>query len=149
MLRSAPRTEKVAIPAEYRTVEQRVMVSAPTVLKTVVPAKYATVKVKRLISAPEPKRKMIPAKYASVAKTLKVSEGRLEWRSVLCETNAGRGLITDIQRALKTRGYNPGPIDGVVGRETMAAVFQFQEKSDLSSGKLTLETIRALGVQSQ
>ena len=34
----------------------------------------------------------------------------MEWRSVLCETNAGSVVLTDIQNALKKAGFHPGTI---------------------------------------
>jgi uncharacterized protein (TIGR02594 family) len=37
----------------------------------------------------------------------------------------------DIQNALKTAGFDPGPIDGVRGRRTIAAIRQFQAQNDL------------------
>ncbi|MGK0170577.1 MAG: hypothetical protein ACI9W2_002303 [Gammaproteobacteria bacterium] len=147
ILKAPARTEKTAIQAQYQTVKKRVMVSEPTLVKTTVTAKYADVKVRKLVSAAQAERNTTPARYETVTKTAKVADGRLEWRSVLCETNAGRGLVTDIQRALKSKGDNPGPIDGVLGSDTMNAVMKFQAASSLSSGKPTLETIRALGVQ--
>lgn len=145
-LKTPARTEKVAVPAEYRTVKKQVITSAPQTVKTIVPAETVTFKVRKLVSAPEAKRLVFPAKYQPVTKTVRVSDGALEWRSVLCETNAGPGLITQIQRALKAEGFEPGPVDGVVGGQTMFAVTRFQEARKLSTGKLTLETIRALGI---
>ena len=53
--------------------------------------------------------------------------------------------ITEIQRPLHRGGYNPGPIDGVLGPETMAAVNAFQKDFNLTVAKhLTTETVRAL-----
>lgn len=147
VVKNPARTERVAVPAQYRTVKKQVMVKGPMTVKTVVPAKTQSVKVRKLVSEAKSTRVLVPAKFETVTKTVRVADGRLEWRSVLCETNAGVGLIKRIQVALKARGFEPGPIDGVVGRETMEAVERFQQKNKLSSGKLTLETINALGVR--
>ena len=70
----------------------------------------------------------------------------MEWRPILCETNASPNLISEVQRALLAKDHNPGPIDGVLGRETMAAVNDFQRSNRLATGQLTIETIEALGV---
>jgi uncharacterized protein (TIGR02594 family) len=37
----------------------------------------------------------------------------------------------DIQNALKAAGFDPGPIDGIRGRKTIAAIKQFQAANDL------------------
>ena len=47
---------------------------------------------------------------------------RIEWRPVLCQTNMSADVVRRIQTALKSSGHNPGPIDGVMGHETMVAV---------------------------
>ncbi len=53
--------------------------------------------------------------------------------------------IKDIQQQLASRGYTPGPIDGVWGRSTVAAVRQFQTTHGLTAdgvvGPLTLAAL--------
>jgi peptidoglycan hydrolase-like protein with peptidoglycan-binding domain len=52
-----------------------------------------------------------------------------------------------IQRQLKKRGANPGPVDGIWGISTANAVRSFQQSHGLSAtGNLNLETIQALGL---
>ena len=51
-----------------------------------------------------------------------VTEGHMECRRILCETNVDANTIARIQQALLTSGHNPGPIDGVLGWKTQAAV---------------------------
>jgi len=49
--------------------------------------------------------------------------------------------ILEIQQALNSQGYNPGPLDGIWGRLTMAAVKDFQSRNGLTAdGILTEET---------
>ena len=147
VLTKPARSETIVIPAQYKRVKKRVMVEPPRTIKTTIPAKTKTVRVQKLARAAKTVRDATPAKFAQVSKTRRVAEGQLEWRSVLCETNAGPTLVTDIQRALSKAGYNPGPIDGVIGGQTMEAVTTFQQAKGLPTGQLTIETIRALGVQ--
>jgi len=138
---------EVVIPAETRTVKKKVMVEPPKTVKKTIPAKYRTVKYQKLITPAKHVREVIPAKMETVTKTKRVGEGKMEWRSVLCETNAGSVVLTDIQKALKKAGFNPGTIDGVLGRDTMDALTKFQESKNLPAGKLTMETLEALGVR--
>ena len=42
-----------------------------------------------------------------------------------------RVLVTEVQRALKSSGLDPGPVDGVMGTKTRAAIRRFQERHGL------------------
>ena len=44
----------------------------------------------------------------------------------------GTNSVREIQQALKDKGFDPGAIDGVWGRKTIAAVKQFQSKQGLT-----------------
>ena len=49
--------------------------------------------------------------------------------------------IRAAQRALQAKGFNPGPIDGLMGPRTSAALREFQQKEDLKeTGRLDAET---------
>jgi peptidoglycan hydrolase-like protein with peptidoglycan-binding domain len=49
--------------------------------------------------------------------------------------------VRDAQRALKAKGFDPGPVDGKMGPRTSAAVKQFQGKENLTeTGTLDAET---------
>ena len=55
--------------------------------------------------------------------------------------------IRQVQRQLSSRGYNPGPADGVLGRATRAALMDFQRKENLPvTGQPDSATRAALGV---
>lgn len=127
------KTTVVKTPAETRSVE--------------IPAVYETREVRKLVSAADKRVIEIPAEYETVQLRKVEKDGFMEWRSILCETNMDKGTITKIQEALQTRGYNPGVIDGVVGRDTMKAVNAFQRDNSLPVDKyLNIETIKALSV---
>ncbi|HXH81910.1 MAG TPA: peptidoglycan-binding protein [Candidatus Tectomicrobia bacterium] len=54
---------------------------------------------------------------------------------------AAQGDVRAAQRALQAKGYNAGPIDGVMGPRTSAALREFQEKEKLAvTGQLDAET---------
>ena len=71
----------------------------------------------------------------------------MEWRPVLCKTNMTQGIVQRIQAALEKSGHNPGPFDGVIGRETMAAVKSYQRDKGLATGGITLQTLESLEVK--
>jgi hypothetical protein len=51
------------------------------------------------------------------------------------------GDVRAAQQALRDQGFNPGPIDGVMGPRTSAAVRDFQQKENLTvTGQLDAET---------
>lgn len=136
----------VQIPAKFKTVKKRVVKTPASVQKLAVPAIYQAQKVRKLVSASSEKRIEIPAVKQMVTKRVRVSSPKLEWRSILCETNMTKEMNLKIQNALQKAGYNPGTIDGVIGRQTLLAVDAFQRKNNLSTGGLTLKTLEKLGV---
>jgi hypothetical protein len=60
----------------------------------------------------------------------------------------GKQDIKKIQEALKDKGNDPGPVDGVVGPQTQKALRAFQQANGLkTTGRLDAETAKALGVE--
>lgn len=54
------------------------------------------------------------------------------------------------QQALQEKGYNPGPIDGVMGSKTRAALKEFQRKEGLeANGRLDMTTMSRLGMEAR
>jgi uncharacterized lipoprotein YehR (DUF1307 family) len=132
--------------ASYTT---KVVRNTPTTKKVALPAKHKTIKIRKLIAPAQTKRIKIPAQYQTVNKRVKINDEHMEWVPILCETNFNIGLISQLQKKLEAIGFNPGPIDGAYGRQTYKAVTEFQKKKGLSTGHLTMETLRALGVAYQ
>lgn len=56
------------------------------------------------------------------------------------------GIMRKVQQALVDAGFNPGPVDGVSGAKTVAAIESFQKQNGIPAGKLTKKTLRAMGV---
>lgn len=54
--------------------------------------------------------------------------------------------VRKIQQALLDAGFNPGPVDGIIGPKTLAALESFQKQKGLAVGQITKETLRALGI---
>jgi peptidoglycan hydrolase-like protein with peptidoglycan-binding domain len=56
--------------------------------------------------------------------------------------------VKAVQQALKDQGFDPGPIDGVMGGKTKAALKDYQQKEGLkATGQLDAETSAKLGVE--
>ncbi len=146
VLKTPATTRSVKIPAQYKTVTRRVVDKPATTRVVKIPAEYSTVKVQKLVEPAKERRISIPAEYQTVSKTEKTSDGHMEWRPILCETNVTRDIVSRLQQALRAKGHNPGRVDGVLGAQTMAAVKSFQRSKGLPSGELTMETLKALDV---
>ena len=59
----------------------------------------------------------------------------------------GPVALSRIQEALSEKGFKPGPVDGIWGAKTAAAVKNFQIVQNLApSGTLNIETIKSLGL---
>lgn len=109
----------------------------------VFPAEYKTVAVLKPIE--QPAGENMPVLYQSVTEKVKVTDEQTRWEEILCEDRMTECRIMEVQRALSRGGYNPGPIDGVVGRQTMAAVNDFQKDFNLTvADQLTIETVKTL-----
>jgi hypothetical protein len=144
---ASPATVKrIPIPAEYSTIKRQELLKPAEVREVETPAEYKTVRTLKMVSPAQEKRIPIPAEYQTVASQVLVSEGTAEWKSILCETNTTPGVVQQIQRALLAKGFNPGPIDGIIGRETSAAIRGFQVANGLATGGLTMDTLDKLGV---
>jgi len=146
VLQTPASTKKEKIPAVTKTIKVKKMVEPPKTRKITIPAKYETIKIRKLMTPAREIVTEIPAEYSTVTKRTKVSTGRVEWRTILCGSNFDAGVIKNIQRALKAKGYNPGTIDGVLGAGTLRAIRRYQRANGQATGNLTIETIKSLGV---
>ncbi|SMC87532.1 Putative peptidoglycan binding domain-containing protein [Desulfocicer vacuolatum DSM 3385] len=145
-LKTAATSKRIEIPAQYKTVKRKVLISPATVKKIVIPAEYKTVKVKEMITPPREERITIPAEYTTIERTEKLTDGKLEWRRVLCETNMGEDIITRLQTALRNNGHDPVFIDGVMGWRTTKALKAYQKEKGLAVGNITYETLESLKI---
>ncbi len=127
-------TREVKVPAEYATVEKRVLKTPATTREVKIPAEYKTVKVTKLAEPEKERRIKIPAEYRTVERSEKIADARLDWQQVLCQVNATPDNVVALQRALEKQGYDVGPIDGVLGRQTLTAVSQFAKKKGIAHG---------------
>jgi hypothetical protein len=145
-LKIPPSTRVIEHPAEYKTVKKQVVEKPAETRVSKTPAKYITVKVQKQVAPAKTDKTRVPEEVLTVERTVKVSDGRVEWRQILCETNMTRDVIADVQAALQELKLYRGPVDGSLGPMTMASVRAFQREKNLASGQLTIETLEALGV---
>lgn len=149
VVKTAAETREIEIPAVSKAVRKRVEKTPPTTREIEIPAEYKTMRIRKQVEEAREERTPIEAEYQTVTKKVLVSEGTAAWKRVLCITNSNQNTITEIQRALKAAGHNPGKIDGALGSSTLNAVISYQKEKGLPTGALTLETIESLGLTIQ
>ncbi len=133
-------------PASSRIERRKVLVRPARRVQKTVPAVYRTTYTRKVIRPARTQVVNSPTRYRSVeAKVIVRGEGE-GWAQVFCGGQIKPEFMARVQGALASRGYNPGPVDGVARPETYAALSRFQTANHLARGQLTIESGRALGV---
>ena len=147
VLVSPATTKVVETPAQYETRVRQLLAAQATTKETEIPAESKTYTRTVVKSAAKTTEKTIPAEYGSFVTTTKVADNMYaDWVEVICGNKLTVEKIIQIQRALKVKGYDPGPIDDVIGPRTRAALTQFQKDNNLPLGNINIETLKALGL---
>ncbi|MDP3859761.1 MAG: peptidoglycan-binding domain-containing protein [Stagnimonas sp.] len=147
VLRAPAELREIAVPGQTALVSKQVIDRPAEVRRVVVPEQLGTRTVRRLVAPGTARRVPIPAQLGSTTVRELVEPSRLEWRAVLCQTNMTPDVIGRVQTALVRQGYNPGPVNGRLGAETIAALNQYQRARQLPVDQyLNMETVRSLGV---
>jgi len=124
--------------AMKKTVAKKMMKAKPEAMpKKMMPKTEAMSKVtpKAPIMAP----KMAPK--APVMATKPVTPKKADNKAAIQQN-----IVYGIQAALKSKGYNPGKLDGKMGKNTAKALKAFQSSRGLPVGVLSKDTFRALGL---
>lgn len=138
---------EVPVEAQFETIKRRVIDTPASFREEVIPAEYETV-TRKVVDVPASTREIVvPAQFETLTYRVKVSEPSTDRRQILCETNATKQKIREIQQALKAAGFDPGPIDGLLRAQAMDAVNAYQKANGLPvDGYLNIKTVEALGV---
>jgi len=65
-------------------------------------------------------------------------------------SGGNREQVKAVQQALKDKGHDPGPVDGVMGPKTSSALRDFQKKEGMKdTGRLDRDTMSKLGVEAR
>ncbi len=88
---------------------------------------------------------LTPTAFAGGDKTAPKADGSSAHSSM--SSSASAETIRQAQQKLMDQGQNPGPIDGIMGPQTQAALKSYQEaKGMTASGNLDQQTMASLGV---
>ena len=139
-------TRHIEIPAVTRQVSHVVVDVPEHMVEDTVPPVFEKRRVKEVVTPAHTESVDVPAVVHDETKTRVTDEARPVWREVLCQKNASPAVITDIQKALAAKGYDPGSIDGHIGSKTVSAMQKFEADSHLPQGQISIEAVKALGV---
>lgn len=139
-------TKEVKIPAVYKTVERQVIDTPATTKEVKIPAICKMVTTNEIDTPAKELKTEIPAIYTMVPTKVKVSDSYFKWQPILCETNTTKDVISNLQKALKSKNYQISNINGEYNNETKEAVKAYQKDNKLNEGALTLETLKSLGL---
>ena len=134
-------------PAQHRKIIKTVLETNASVKEVAIEPSYKVMKIKKLVEEAHEIKTPIKAEYKMLTKKEKVSDAYQSWERILCQTNMNKKVILKIQNALKEKGYNPGKIDGAIGRGTRVALDKYQRDNSLATGGITYETLNALKIE--
>jgi hypothetical protein len=149
VLKTPASSREIEIPAEYATVSKQVLKTPATTRTIEIPAEYKTVQVQKLVEPAKEIKTPIPPEMQTITKKVIDQPEKAEWREILCETNITREKMSEIHKALKVSGFDPGTTEGTVGSGTFKALNDYQKARNLPTddGKhINMITVRSLGV---
>jgi peptidoglycan hydrolase-like protein with peptidoglycan-binding domain len=77
-------------------------------------------------------------------------KGQMKSRARMSRGTGNTEQVKAAQQALKDKGHDPGPVDGVMGPKTRDAVKEFQKAQGIQeTGRLDAETMSKLGMQAR
>ncbi|MBS9777897.1 MAG: peptidoglycan-binding protein [Gammaproteobacteria bacterium] len=142
---SDPQVREVIIPAEQAVVKKKVIDTPATTRKVIIPAEMKTIRVKELVAEAKEIRTPTAPVMKKISRFDVVQPAQLKWQRVPCDSDLNEANLIAIQKGLKAAGYNVTP-DGKFGKGSREALEKFQESKGLAKGAITLETMKALGV---
>jgi hypothetical protein len=98
-------------------------------------------------SAPSGGTSSMPSSGTGLGAGMGTGTGSKGSHAGMSADGAGSEQVKAVQKALQDKGMDPGPIDGIMGPKTMAALKAFQKGQKLTeSGRLDDQTREKLGV---
>jgi outer membrane protein OmpA-like peptidoglycan-associated protein len=134
----------------YENRSYQKLVSPAATISTDVAAQYDSRTYSKLVSPAATTSTEVPAQTRAYSRQVLVKAGGYtDWREIVCDKDITADLISRVQSALMSRGYDVGAAgaDNVMGAATKTALVKFQKANGLPVGQLDFETLKALGVK--
>ena len=142
---SGSQVREIVIPAKYATIEKKVIDKPAATREVIIPAEYKTIRIKELVSESKQVRKATQPVMTKITRYEIIQPAELSWQRVPCDSDLNEVNIIAIQKVLKATGYRV-VVDGKFGKGSREALEKFQDSKGLAKGAITLETMKALGV---
>ena len=136
----------IEIPAVYKTVKKKIVATPASSKKVITPEKYTIVKIRKVSKAASFKTITVPAEFEEIRIEKERTTGFAKWTPMVCESAMVPSLVKKVKKALKFQGYYSGEINGDWSFEAKNAVREYQKAKGLSVSKLSIETMKSLGI---
>lgn len=133
-------------PAQYKTVTRWVVDTPARITEVTLAPQVTEVPVAEVIRPAQSREQQEAALTRSLKRTRYLGEPRIVMRRAVCDGDLTSDLILDLQQRLQQQGYQPGDLDGLLGKRTLAALSHYQTSNGLAAGGITYESLAALGV---
>lgn len=140
------RTYTVRSPSRRQKIVRKVLVSEGGWTERRRPAVYRNQVVKTVVREGASRVITHPAVYSSVSKQTLIRAEGPGWAKVVCGGQLNPAWVAILQQRLIAQGFDPGPPNGYVGPQTLAALRMYQRSHNLAQGQVTVETARSLGL---
>lgn len=144
----SPETVRVETdPAQYKSVTRWIVDKPAQAIEVTLDPQYTKVASTEVVRPVEANQIILPEEKRQLKVTRFEGNARIVSRQTLCDPDINDDLVTRLQQSLVKRGFNPGRVDGKLGKRTLDALTEFQTANGLAVGALTLESLTALEVQ--
>ncbi|WP_417551958.1 peptidoglycan-binding domain-containing protein [Marinomonas fungiae] len=143
-----PEQSKVeVVPAKYETVTKWVVDQPARVVEVSLAPKLEEVPVDEVVKPASANPRQVPAQTRQMQLKSYSGKPKMVMRRAVCNGDLNSSLISSLQQRLADVGYNPGPVDGMLGEKTIKALQSFQGDNELAIGAITFESLDSLGVR--
>ncbi len=144
----SPETVRVETdPAEYKSVTRWIVDKPARAVEVTLDPEYTKVASSEVVRPVEANQIIVPEEKRHLQVTRFEGNARIVSRQTLCDGDINENLVTRLQQSLVKQGFNPGSVDGLLGKRTLDALTEYQTANGLAVGALTLESLTALDVQ--
>nr|WP_288355941.1 peptidoglycan-binding domain-containing protein [uncultured Pseudomonas sp.] len=144
----SPETVRVETdPAQYKSVTRWIVDKPAQAIEVTLDPQYTKVASTEVVRPVEANQIILPEEKRQLKVTRFEGNARIVSRQTVCDPDINEDLVTRLQQSLVKRGFNPGSVDGKLGKRTLDALTEFQTANGLAVGALTLESLTALDVR--
>ncbi|MBJ7551474.1 peptidoglycan-binding domain-containing protein [Marinomonas ostreistagni] len=142
-----PEQSKVeVVPAKYETVTKWVVDQPARVVEVSLAPKLEEVPVDEVVKPASANPRQVPAQTRQMQLKSYSGKPKMVMRRAVCNDDLSSNLILSLQQRLSDIGYQPGPVDGMLGEKTIQALQVFQGENGLAVGAITFESLDSLGI---